>query len=163
MTDTPINQEDIAVIEAAIAKEKAAEFEKFSVEKAKEIEDRVRKEMEEKLEADKLKAKLESLEAENKKLASEQEAKMKAANDAFEKRIQELEATKRGASSNNNPFSGTQNMTDPKFLGKNPVTGEVIDVSKLNMDEVEEQSRRAFMEKVGISNPEWGRPPQKYG
>ncbi|HEY9704672.1 MAG TPA: hypothetical protein V6C58_19680 [Allocoleopsis sp.] len=154
--ENQITEEDIKKIESEVAKKQAEALKLKADEQAKEIEAKVRKEMEAKLEADKLREQLKKQEEDLKKFREEQDAKLKAQEEAFRKQLEDALATKKGIASNESPF---------KDNNSNLVTlqdGKQVDVNKLNHEEIEEQSRLAFMQRYGIQDPNFGKSPIKY-
>lgn len=163
---TLVSQQEIDAVEAEIrAKanaEMAEQVKKDSEEKAKEIEARIRKEYEEKTEKEKLAKKLKEQEDALTKANQDMEAKLKAQQEAFEKRLAELEGQRKGVVDTGNPFKGKEEPTiDPEFQRKLP-DGKIIDVRDPKfIKESQEESRKAYMDFVGIKNPEWGLDPNE--
>lgn len=163
--DKVVSDKELEAVEQEIKKKQSEEInralqehKKISEEEAKKIEERVRKEIQEKQEKDALQAKLKEQEEALKKAREETEAKIKAQEEAFEKRLRELEGQKRGVSINDNPFKNKEDNIDPTYQRKLK-DGRIIDTRDPNvMKEIEEESRKAWMAKVGIQNPEWGKP-----
>jgi len=152
---------EMNAVEAEIKAKQAEEFKKLSDQQAKEIENKVRNEFQEKSERDALQAKLKEQEEALKKAQLETEAKMKAQQEAFEKRLQELEATKKGVIKNESPFDSKDKPINPTHQRILP-DGKIIDTSDPKvMDEIQEASRREWMKKVGIQNEDWGIPREK--
>jgi hypothetical protein len=151
-----LSEEEIKKIDSEIAKKQAEALNEKAKEQAIEIEARVRKEMEAKLEADKLREELTKQSEELKKYKEEQEVKSKAQEEAFKKQLEDALAVKKGIAKNESPFQ--QDSPTMRKLQD----GTVIDVSKLDHEEVEEQSRIAFMQRFGIQDSNWGKPMQKY-
>jgi membrane protein involved in colicin uptake len=127
-----VSEEEIKRVDEQVAAKQAEELKKLSEEKAKEIETKVRKEISETQEKEKIRTQLTALEEQNKKLQVEMEAKLKAERESFEARLAELEAKRKGISTNDSPFKSTANLRNG------------IDVDKLDMKRVEEESREAF-------------------
>jgi len=148
-----ISDEEIRKIELEIANKQAAELSKISEVKAKEVEDKVRKEMEAKMESERLRAELVKQSDTIKKLQESQEAQIKAQQEAFEKRLQELEGQKKGIVKNESPFNSQSSNPNVKVID-----GIQVDVTKLDHDAVQEQSRQEWMKHVGIKDPRWGTP-----
>lgn len=155
--DIKISEEELQKIEVEVKNRQAEELKKNSEAQASEIETKVRAELTEKAEKEALQKKITELEETQAKtiedLGKEKEealAKAKADREAFEKRLQELEATKKGLAKNESPFNQEEN----KNLKTLP-DGTQVDVSKLDMKEIEKQSRDAFMERHGIPKGVW--------
>lgn len=134
-SDKVIPKEELDKIESMVAAKQAEELSKLSESKAKEIEEKVRREMTDKAEKENQNKRIQELEEQNKKTQVEMEAKIKAEREAFDKRLQELENVKKGIVNTENPFSNNA-----------PNLRNGIDVDKLDMKRVEEDSRKAFVE-----------------
>lgn len=159
MTDDKlVSDKDIEAVEAQIKNAQAEELKKVGEAQAKVIEDKVRKEFQEKAEKEALQKKLADQEEAIKKSKEETAALIKAQQEAFEKRLAELEATKKGVATNDNPFKNKDKEIDYAHQRILP-DGSVVDTrDPVKMAEIQEASRRAWMEKVGIRNDEWGKP-----
>lgn len=131
-----ISHEDIQKIEAEVSKKQADALKQASEAQAKEIEEKVRKDMEAKLEAEKLREKVQKQEEEFKTKLAEQEAKVKTQQEVFEKRLAELEAMRKGTVENKSPFTSNPNVKT--------IDGQDVDTTKLDLTEVEKQSAEAF-------------------
>ena len=141
-----VTDEQIKKVEAEIASKQAAELSRLSEAKAKEIEDRVRREMMEKADKEAQVKRLNDLEEANKKLKEESEARLKVATETFEKRLQELEAVKKGVVNTDNPFkNATPSQSEELYKG--------VKMDSTSLAEIEEMSRRAFVKTHGL--PEW--------
>lgn len=138
-----ISDEEIKKVEEQVAAKQAEELKKLSEQKAVEIETKVRKEIKETQEKEQVVSKLAQLEEANKKLQSEMESKLKAEREAFETKIAELEAKRKGVSANESPFKDASNLRNG------------IDVDKLDMKRIEEESREAFKRYHGLPS-NWG-------
>lgn len=138
-----ISQEDLSKIEAEIKNKQAEELKKLSDAKAVEIEEKVRKEMSEKQEKELQSKRLSELELQNKKLHEDMETRLKQEREAFESRIRELEATRKAVSDVKSPFQ------------ESPTLKNGIDVNKLDLVEVEKQSKEAFKRHFGLPH-HWG-------
>ncbi len=154
-----VSDEQINKVEAEIKAAQAEELKKVGEDQAKIIEDKVRKEYEVKAEKEALEKKIADQEEAIKKAQVDTDAKIKAQEDAFEKRIAELEATKKGVATNDNPFKGKEQEIDYAHQRILP-NGKIVDTRNPQvMTEIEEESRKAWMAKVGIGNDAWGKPP----
>lgn len=151
-----ISEDEMKVVEAEVAKKQAEALKSKYDEQARDIEAKVRKEMETKMEADKLREKLEAQEKELAKFKEDQDARMKAQEEAFKKQLEDALAVKKGLSKNESPFAGEE--SNMKKLSD----GTEIDLSRLNHEEIEEQSRQAFMRAFGIQDQNFGKPLVRY-
>lgn len=146
-----ITDEEFKKIEEEVSRKQAEALKVKAGEQAKEIEEKVRKEMEAKLEADKLKEQLEKQAKEIEALRTEQETRTKALEDAFKKQLEDALAQKKGVAKNESPFEQKPGMI------KAP-DGTMIDVDNLDLKQVEEDSRKAFIQHFGIKDPDFGKP-----
>jgi hypothetical protein len=137
-----ISNEDIQKIEAEVSKKQADALKLASEAQAKDIELRVRKDMESKLETDHLKDQVKRQEEDFKSKLAEQETKVKVQQEVFEKRLLELEAMRKGTSENKSPFTNNPNVK--------VVDGQEVDTTKLDLTEVEKQSAEAFRRHFGL-------------
>lgn len=151
-----VTEDQIKKVEAEIRASQAAELSKLSEVKAKEIEDKIRKEMAEKAEKEAQLKRLAELEESNKRLKEESEARIKVATEAFEKRIQELEAVKKGVVNTANPFNQA-----PSSTSQSPELYKGVRVDEEAVKASEELSQDVFVKHHGL--PEWfGKPdPQR--
>lgn len=152
-----ISDEDLRKVEAEVQKRQAEALRGKADEQAKEIEAKVRAEMQAKLETEKLQARLAKQEEDFAKFKEEQEAKVKAQEEAFKKQLEEALAQKKGLSKNELPFKDS----DPSNI-RVLQDGTEIDISKLDHEEIEEQSRQAFMKAFNINVPDFGKPQTRY-
>lgn len=152
-----ISDEELRKIEVEVQRRQAEALKGKADEQAKEIEAKVRAEMMAKAEADKLKEQVKKQEEEFSKFKEEQDARLKAQEEAFKKQLEEALAQKKGLSKNESPFkdSEPQNMRTLE-------DGTQIDVSKLNHEEIEEESRQAFIKAFNITAPDFGKPLTRY-
>jgi membrane protein involved in colicin uptake len=130
-----ISDEEIRKVEEQVASKQAEELKKLSEAKAVEIETKVRKEIKDTQEKEHVTSKLVQLEEANKKLQSEMESRLKAEREAFEARIADLEAKRKGVSINDSPFKDASNLRNG------------IDVDKLDLKRIEEESREAELQR----------------
>lgn len=137
-----ISDEEIKKVEEQVAAKQAEELKKLSEAKAVEIENKVRKEIKDTQEKEQVISKLAQLEEANRKLQSDMESRLKAERDAFEAKIAELEAKRKGIADNDSPF-------------KDANIRNGIDVDKLDLKRVEEESREAFKRYHGLPG-DWG-------
>lgn len=151
-----ITDEEMKQVEAEIAKKQAETLKSKYDEQAKDIEAKVRKEMEIQLESDRLKAKLEEQEKQLNQFKVEQETKMKLQEEAFKKQIEDLVAVKKGISKNESPFAA--NNPNIRTLSD----GTQIDISQLDHEAIEEQSRQAFIQAFGIKDQNFGKAMVRY-
>jgi chromosome segregation ATPase len=142
-----VSEEEIKKIDEQVAQKQAEELKRLSDATAKEIETKVRKELTDQQEKEKLSMKLSDLENQNKKIREEMETKLKAERDAFEARLSELEARRKGLASNESPFK------EDKGNIRNG-----IDVDKLDYKKIEEESREAFKRYHRLPS-DWGIKP----
>jgi septal ring factor EnvC (AmiA/AmiB activator) len=156
METKTISEEELKLVEQEVNKKQAEMFKSKSDELAKDIESKVRKEMEAKLETDRLKEQIKKQEEEFKKFKDEQEGRIKAQEESFKRQIEDSLATKKGISTNESPFTDN----NPNLVTLHD--GKQIDVTKLDHDEIEEQSRQAFMQRFGIQDPNFGKAQIKY-
>jgi TolA-binding protein len=141
-----VSDSDIKAIESEVVKRQAQALKDASDTQAKEIETRVRKEMEIKLESDKLKEQVDKQNEEIKKLQTEQETKLKSQQEAFEKRLQELEAVRKGTVNTQSPFD---NKPNPNIK---VIDGKEIDTTNLDLKEIEKQSAEEFRRYHNLPN-----------
>ncbi|RLI53853.1 MAG: hypothetical protein DRP09_14655 [Candidatus Thorarchaeota archaeon] len=151
-----VSEEELAKIEAEVKSRQAEELQKQSETQAKEIENKVRTELTDKAEKEALQKEIIDMKESQAKtledMGKEREEaliKAKADREAFEKRLQELEATRKGLSKNDSPFNQTNNENIKV------VDGKEIDVSKLDMKEIEKESGKAFMEYHNVPSHAW--------
>lgn len=133
-----VSNDDIQKIEAEVTKKQADALKQASEVQAREIEEKVRKDMESRLEVERLKEHSKKQEEDMKSKLAEQEARLKAQQEAFEKRLAELEAQRKGTVENKSPFTQEANP-NVKI-----VDGQEIDVSKIDLVETEKLSAEAF-------------------
>lgn len=141
-----VSDKEMEAVETEIRNKQAEEMKKLSEEQAKSIEERVRKEFAEKAEKEKMQLELENLKKADEQSKKELEQKLKAQEEAFQKRLEEIESQRKGAVRNESPFSDKDaNNPNIKILPD----GSKIDISKLDMKEVEKLSAEAFAEYLG--------------
>lgn len=133
-----VSKEDLEIVEKEVIKRQAEALREASDKQAKEIEDKVRKEMESKMASDKLHEQVNRQELELKKLHEEQEIKLKVQQEAFEKRLQELEAVRKGVVNTQSPF---ENKPNPNVK---IIDGKEVDTTQLDLKEIEKQSAEEF-------------------
>lgn len=150
-----ITENDIKLIEQEVQKKQAEALKAKAEEQAKEIEVKVRKEMESEIETNKLREQLKAQEASLNKFKEEQDLRMKAQEEAFKKQLEDALAVKKGISTNESPFTNNPNLVTLQ-------DGKQIDVTKLDHEEIEEQSRQAFMQRFGIQDPNFGKAQVRY-
>lgn len=144
METKPVTDAELKSIESEVAKRQADALKATAESTAKEVESRVRKEMESKIESDRLKAELEKQQTELTKSREEMDLKLRTQQEVFEKRLQELEAQRKGIVSNQSPFDKSETTM---------VNGQEVDVQKLNLSEVEKASAEAFIKYHNL--PRW--------
>jgi len=154
--DIKVSEEELAKIEAEVKTRQAEELQKTSEAQAKDIETKVRAELSEKAEKEALLKEIADMKESQAKtiedMAKEREealATAKADREAFEKRLEEIEATPKGLAKNDSPFNQSNNENIKVIDGKE------IDISKLDMKEIEKKSQEAFMKHHGIPTSAW--------
>lgn len=144
MVDTKnVSDADLKAIEAEVSKKQAEALRETAEKTAKEVEDKVRKEMESKIETDKLREQIQKQQEELTKTKAETEAQLKASTEVFEKRLQELEAQRKGVVTNQSPFE----KPNPNVR---TINGQEVDTEKLDLSEVEKLSAEAFKQKYRL-------------
>jgi len=141
-----VSDKEIADVEAEIKAKQAEEMKKMSEDAAKAIEDKVRKEYADKAEKEKLQKELEDLKNADKSAKEELEAKLKAQEEAFTKKLEELQGQKKRVAKNESHFND-KDAKNPDI--KTLPSGDKVDVSKLDMKEVEKESAERFAEYLG--------------
>ena len=147
--------EDLKRVEEEVLKKQAEALKVKASEQAVEIESKVRKEMEAKMESEKLHEQLEKQSKELEAFREESDKRTKALEEAFKKQLEDALAVKKGVAKNESPFEAEKN---PNL--RTLQDGSIIDVSKLDMAQVEEDSRRAFIQAHRLPS-DWGKPVGK--
>jgi regulator of protease activity HflC (stomatin/prohibitin superfamily) len=143
MENKPITSEELQAIETEVAKKQAEALKATAEKTATEVEEKVRKEMESKIESDRLRSELQKQQEAIKKLQEDQDNRLKAQQEVFEKRLIELESQRKGLTSNQSPF-------DKPNPNLKMINGQEVDTEKLDLTEVEKLSAEAFKNKFRL-------------
>jgi Ribonuclease G/E len=137
---TNISEDQLKAIETEVQKKQAEALRAASESAASAIEEKVRKEILASQEAERLKEQLKKQEEETKRLKEDTDLRFKAQEDAFAKKLAEIEAQRKGIMENKSPFNSSSNPNIKKLSD-----GKEIDVEKLDYREIERQSGDAFL------------------
>ncbi len=139
-----VTDEELRAIESEVAKKQAEALRETAEKTAKEVEDKVRKEMEAKLESERLRAELVKQQEAAKKYQEDTDVRLKTQQEVFEKRLQEIEAQRKGLTSNQSPFDSKSNPNVKIIDGKE------VDTEKLDLTEIEKQSAEEFKRRFNL-------------